>query len=167
MRRRSLYAIFALATFAAGIVAHLFVNGAANALINDAEKLSDLAHATILWKEPKLVPPYVHSCGHFVITVNSDRKLYLNWTEHGSLDDPSELVWVLTQAFSVRTEMHVYKPGVEATSDLPEDQRIEKSVYIKAAHDLPYGEVTDLIQRLKDAGANPIGLVIESNNNPY
>jgi hypothetical protein len=167
MRRLALYPIFALATFAGGIVAHLFVNGAANTLINDTEKLSDLAHATILWQVPKLVPPHVRSCGHFVVTVGSDRKLYLNSTEHGSLDDLSELVWVLTQAFSVRTEMHVYKPGVEATSDLPEDQRIEKTVYIKAARDLSYGEVADLIQRLKDTGANPIGLVRESNNNPY
>jgi biopolymer transport protein ExbD len=45
--------------------------------------------------------------------------------------------------------------------DLPEDVRIEKTVFIKGPRSLPYGEVAKVIDGLKGAGASPIGLQID------
>ncbi len=45
--------------------------------------------------------------------------------------------------------------------DLPEDARIEKTVFIKAQRTLPYGEVVKVIDGIKGAGANPIGLQLD------
>jgi biopolymer transport protein ExbD len=45
--------------------------------------------------------------------------------------------------------------------DLPEDVRIEKTVFIKGPRQLPYGEVAKVIDGLKGAGASPIGLQLD------
>jgi biopolymer transport protein ExbD len=48
--------------------------------------------------------------------------------------------------------------------DLPERERIEKTVFIKAPRSIPYGEVTRVIDGLKGAGAEPIGLQLDGLN---
>jgi biopolymer transport protein ExbD len=158
MRRYFLYLFAAILCFAIGIGANATINFVGAALVTDSEKVSDLTQATLFWEGPQLIPPRV-SCGHVVVRVTAERKLFLGLKERGSLDDPGELAWALKQAFRVRTEMHVYRPGVEATSDMPEEQRIEKTVYIKAPRSLSYGELVDLIKVLEEAGATPIGLL--------
>jgi biopolymer transport protein ExbD len=94
-----------------------------------------------------------------VITVGDDRQLYLNSRLIGSLDHPDLLILELEDAFRKRTEFHAYRQGMERAYELPEDERIEKTVYLKAGRSLSYGEVHDLIKRIKDIGANPIGLI--------
>ncbi len=49
----------------------------------------------------------------------------------------------------------------------PDEQfyaRIEKTVFIKAQRSLPYGEVVKVIDGIKGAGANPIGLQLDNLN---
>lgn len=167
MRRLFPRVLVAVFTFALGTTATRIIDFGEDSLVEYAEEGLNFGHAAIIWQEPQLVPPHVNSCGHLIVTIGSDRKLYLNSIEKGTLDDPDGLLWRVGQAFRVRTEMHVYRLGIEATSDVPEDQRIEKSVYINASHSLSYGEVADLIQKLEDIGANPIGIITESNRNPY
>jgi biopolymer transport protein ExbD len=48
--------------------------------------------------------------------------------------------------------------------DLPEDRRIEKTIFIKAPRAIPYGEVTKVIDALKGAGAEPVGLQLDGLN---
>jgi biopolymer transport protein ExbD len=48
--------------------------------------------------------------------------------------------------------------------DLPENVRIEKTVFIKAPRSIPYGEVTKVIDCLKGAGAQPVGLQLDGLN---
>jgi len=48
--------------------------------------------------------------------------------------------------------------------DLPEDYRIEKTVFIKAPRSIPYGEVAKVIDSLKGAGAEPVGLQLDDLN---
>ena len=93
------------------------------------------------------------------MTVSSDGTLYLNRDETGTLANHDELLDRLRAIFEARTQGRTYKPGMEATSDVPEEDRIEKTVYIKVPRGTTFGEVSDLIEDLKAVGANPIGLI--------
>jgi hypothetical protein len=79
----------------------------------------------------------------------------------GTLNDPSSLSQTLARIFQDRQQRHVYKPGTETRSDLPEDERIEKTVVIKVPRSLHYGDAVKLIDIVKGAGANPIILQID------
>jgi biopolymer transport protein ExbD len=48
-----------------------------------------------------------------------------------------------------------------ARPDLPEPARIEKTVFIRAARSLPYSDIVKVIDGLKGAGANPVGLQLD------
>jgi hypothetical protein len=161
MQRFVIHLVLAICTFSLGLLADAAINVMGDAIADDAIVVYRIAHATLLWTEPALHSPQVNSCGQIVVIVGSDRKLYLGFNEHGSLENPDELLWRLQQIFDARIENHVYRAGIEATSDLPEEQRIERMVIVKAARDLSYGEITDLLSQLKEIGANPIALLSE------
>jgi biopolymer transport protein ExbD len=74
----------------------------------------------------------------------------------GTLSDTSSLSQSLARIFQQRKELHVYKPGMETRTDLPEDERVEKTVVIKAYRGCRYADVIKLIDVVKGAGANPI-----------
>ena len=100
-----------------------------------------------------------------VVTIKSDRTLVLNHTaELGSVYDPTKLVMTLTDLFQQRKQNHDYKYELRDRIDLPEDARIEKTVFIKAPRSLPYADVVRLLDSLKGAGASPIGLQIDDLN---
>jgi biopolymer transport protein ExbD len=46
----------------------------------------------------------------------------------GTVNNPSTLSQTLARIFQQRKEQHVYKPGMETRSDVPEDERVEKTV---------------------------------------
>jgi biopolymer transport protein ExbD len=48
-----------------------------------------------------------------------------------------------------------------AHADLPDSQRVEKTVFIKAPRSITYGEVARVMDGLKGSGANPIGLQLD------
>ena len=160
MRRLSILIATALLTFVIGLCANTLVDYfATDEVIETVATCSNYVSAVMLWREPKLVPPAVNSCGHFVIAVGDDRQIYLNSSRMGSLDDPQLLIRELENVFRVRTKFHLYRRGMEVAYDVPDEDRIDKTVYIKAGRALSYGEVHDLIETLKAAGANPIGLI--------
>ena len=68
---------------------------------------------------------------------------------------------MLAQLLQERKQNHVYRDDMYDRIDLPEDYRIEKTVFIKASRSLNYGEVAKLIDGLKGAGADPIGLQLD------
>jgi biopolymer transport protein ExbD len=115
---------------------------------------------TLLPEEPTFNPG-VNYCGLLVVSVNNDRQLYLNRQEMGNLDDTSELVAKLREIFRRRNELGLYRDGLDLNSAVPDDERIEKTVFIKAPRRMSYGEVSDLIEAIKEAGASPIALVSE------
>jgi biopolymer transport protein ExbD len=67
----------------------------------------------------------------------------------------------LAQEFKSRREGGVWRPGFENRVELPPDDRIEKTVFIKAPQSFKYGEVVKVIDAVKGAGANPVGLQTE------
>jgi biopolymer transport protein ExbD len=96
-----------------------------------------------------------------VVTIGQDLSLKLNQDVMGSVNDPSALSAKLQQTFAQRKEQHAYKVGMETATNIPEDQRIEKTVFVKAPRALKYGEVVKVIDAIKGAGANPVGLQVD------
>lgn len=96
-----------------------------------------------------------------VVTIGQDLSLKLNQDVMGSVNDPSALSAKLQQTFGQRKEQHAYKVGMETATNIPEDQRIEKTVFVKAPRALKYGEVVKVIDAIKGAGANPVGLQVD------
>lgn len=96
-----------------------------------------------------------------VVSISNDLQLKLNQDAMGSVNDTSLLSQKLTQVFHQRKEQRAYKPGMEIRTDVPEDERIEKTVFIKAPRGLRYEEVIKVIDAIKGAGANPVGLQVD------
>jgi biopolymer transport protein ExbD len=100
-----------------------------------------------------------------VVTIEPDRSLRLNaLTDMGSVDDPSKLSSRLSSLFAERTANRAYRDDMISRFDVPEADRIERTVFIKAPRFLAYGEVTKVIDALKGAGANPVGLQLDNLN---
>lgn len=97
-----------------------------------------------------------------VVTVDADLKLRLNGLDDmGSVNDTGKLSAKLVQLFRERKQNHAYRDGMEGRSDLPDDARVEKTVFIKAPRSIRYGAVASVIDGLKGAGAEPIGLQVD------
>jgi biopolymer transport protein ExbD len=96
-----------------------------------------------------------------VVSIGSDLQLKLNQDSMGSVNDTGPLSQKLRMVFQQRKEQHAYKPGMETRSDLPEEDRIEKTVFVKAPRSLRYEEVVKVIDAIKGAGANPVGLQVD------
>jgi len=98
-----------------------------------------------------------------VVTVLSDHTLKLNGLDDdmGSIEDSAKLMKALTSLFQDRARNHVYSDDMRARFDLPEDVRILRTVFIKAPRSFPYGEVVQVIDSVKGAGARPVGLQLD------
>jgi len=97
-----------------------------------------------------------------VVTIEPDRTLKLNRdADMGTLDDMSKLTNRLVSVFDQRTRNRAYRADMMNRFDLPDDIRIEKTVFIKAPRTLAYGEVARVMDGLKGTGASPIGLQLD------
>ena len=100
-----------------------------------------------------------------VVTIKSDRALMLNGlSDMGSVNDTSKLSSTLINVFQERLQNHAYRDEMRDRSDLPEEARIEKTVFIKAPRSIPYAEVVRVLDSIKGAGASPVGLQIDDLN---
>ena len=100
-----------------------------------------------------------------VIAINADSTLRLN-TENdvGSVQNSEKLTERLAGIFRERTENRAYAEDKAARTDLSEDEKIQKTVFIKAPRSLDYGSVVKVIDAVKIAGASPISLQIDDLN---
>jgi biopolymer transport protein TolR len=88
-----------------------------------------------------------------VVSINgADMKVTLNNEDAGSTSDASLLTNKLTQIFKDRAQNGVIREGTN---------ELEKTVFIKAPKSLFYGEVVKVIDAVKTAQADPIGLQID------
>jgi len=100
-----------------------------------------------------------------VVTIQPDRTLLLNsLTDMGTVDDLTPLSSKLRSVFKERLENRAYRWDLSTRFELPDGDRIQKTVFIRAPRNLPYGEVTRVIDGLKGAGAQPIGLQLDDLN---
>lgn len=96
-----------------------------------------------------------------VVSIAPDLSIKLNQDNMGSVNDPSALAQRLVLVFAQRKDQRAYKIGMETRTDLKEEDRIEKTVFVKAPRSLRYGEVVKVIDAIKGAGANPVGLQVD------
>jgi biopolymer transport protein TolR len=97
-----------------------------------------------------------------VVTIDLDRTLKLNaLPDMGTVDDTTKLSMKLVSLFAERTRNHVYREEMLSRLDLPEAQRIQKTVFIKAPRSIPNGEVVRVMDGVKGAGVDPIGLQLD------
>ncbi|HEU4767751.1 MAG TPA: biopolymer transporter ExbD [Pyrinomonadaceae bacterium] len=96
-----------------------------------------------------------------VVTIGTDLQIKLNQDNMGSVNDTAPLAQRLAQVFQQRKEQRAYKVGMETRQDLKEDERIEKTVFVKAPRSTKYGDVVKVIDAIKGAGANPVGLQVD------
>jgi biopolymer transport protein ExbD len=96
-----------------------------------------------------------------VVTISNDLQLKLNQDDMGSVNDPAALAQRLAAVFQQRKEQRAFKVGMEARTDLKDDDRIEKTVFVKAPRATKYGDVVKVIDAIKGAGASPVGLQVD------
>jgi biopolymer transport protein ExbD len=101
-----------------------------------------------------------------VVTVLPDHTLKLNGldSDMGTIEDPAKLSQALVALFKLRKTNHVYRADMISRLDVPEEYRIEKTVFIKAPRSIEYGEVAKVVDGLKGAGAEPVGLQLDGLN---
>ena len=87
-----------------------------------------------------------------VVTISSDYKLKLNADDMGNVSDTAPLSQRLVSLFQQRKDTRAFRPGTE---------EVEKTVFIKAPRGLKYGDVVKVIDAIKGAGANPVGLQVD------
>ena len=100
-----------------------------------------------------------------VVSINADQSLRLN-TENavGSVADTAELTARLAEIFRQRAANDAYAADKIARNDLTANEKIEKTVFIKAPRALDYGSVVKIVDAAKIAGASPISLQIDDLN---
>jgi biopolymer transport protein ExbD len=96
-----------------------------------------------------------------VVSISNDLQLKLNQDSIGSVNDTAPLSQKLLQLFQQRKDTRAYKVGMETRTDLPDSERIEKTVFVKAPRSVKYGDVVKVIDAIKGAGANPVGLQVD------
>lgn len=88
-----------------------------------------------------------------VVTVDkSNLGIKLNNEEMGNVTDTSALTTRLTDVFKQRESEGTFREGTN---------EVEKTIFIKAPRSLKYGDVVKVIDAVKTAGAQPIGLQID------
>ena len=108
------------------------------------------------------IPPHIDT---LVVTIAPDRTLKLNsLSDMGTIDDLSPLSAKLRYVFEERTKLRAYRSDMLTRWDVPERERIEKTVFIKAPRGMKYGEVMRVMDGLKATGADPIGLQLDALN---
>jgi biopolymer transport protein ExbD len=112
--------------------------------------------------EPPQGPPPEGSVLTLVVAIKEDGTLELNkLSGMGSVNDTGKLSVTLAKVFQARLEQHTYSPDMRYRNDLPEEARIQKTVFVKAPKSIPYGEVVKVIDGIKGSGAEPIGLQVD------
>jgi biopolymer transport protein ExbD len=96
-----------------------------------------------------------------VVSIASDLSIKLNADSMGSVNDVAPVAQRLALVFAQRKEQRAYKIGMETRTDLKEEDRIERTVFVKAPRSLRYGDVVKVIDAIKGAGANPVGLQVD------
>jgi biopolymer transport protein ExbD len=96
-----------------------------------------------------------------VVSISTDLRLKLNQDDIGNVNDSVPLSVKLEQIFRMRREIRAYKPGLETRTDLTEDERVEKTITVKAPRSIKYGDVMKIVDAIKGAGASPIVLQLD------
>lgn len=113
-------------------------------------------------QKPKELTDVSPNILHLVVSVNPDNSLSLNNEKNlGNVENQEKLLEKLKSVFRERSENGVYSQNLVKQTNLSEDEKIEKTVFIKASKGTSYGNVAKVIDTVKLSGANPISLQID------
>ena len=97
-----------------------------------------------------------------VVSVGEDRGVKLLMGQEviaeGSVANSGAVAARLAREFDARRSQGVQNPEFADRADLPADERVLRTVFIKAPRTINYGEVARVIDSVKGAGASPVGL---------
>ncbi len=97
-----------------------------------------------------------------IVAMEADSSLRLNnEKDFGTVADSAKLTETLKKIFAERRENAVYSVESALKTELSEDEKIEKTVFVKAPRSADYGSVARVIDAVKTAGASPISLQID------
>jgi biopolymer transport protein ExbD len=112
--------------------------------------------------EPQNVPIIDTHPDTLVASIEKDGSLRLNKeSDVGTADDPAKLIERLRAVFVQRIANGNVSGSFADDPDRPTADRVERTVFIRAARSAGYGDVAKLIDAVKTAGAYPIGLQID------
>jgi biopolymer transport protein ExbD len=97
-----------------------------------------------------------------VVEVDASRRLRLirgaETVAEATVEDAGAVAVRLAEEWRERKLAGSWKLGMEARADVPPDERIERTVFVRAPRSTRYGEVAKVIDAVKGAGAQPVGL---------
>ena len=97
-----------------------------------------------------------------VVEVDGDSRLRLvrgaDVVAEGTVSEAGEVAARLAAEWRERRQGGRWKSELAARTDLPPDERIERTVFVRAPRAIRYGEVARVIDAVKGAGAQPVGL---------
>jgi biopolymer transport protein ExbD len=113
--------------------------------------------------QPPLESEIIHlSPRTLVVSVERDLTVKLirgmTTVAEGSVGDAGGVAARLAQEWRERKASGSWKEGFESRADLAPDERIERTVFVRAPRSIAYGEVAKVIDSIKGAGAQPVGL---------
>jgi hypothetical protein len=97
-------------------------------------------------------------CLILTIVIEADRSVSINNFALGNLDDLNSLAAKLQYVFHERAAYHVYRGGLEMRTDLPVTERIRRTVLVRPAPSVSYGDVVRVVELLRQVHADPIGI---------
>lgn len=89
---------------------------------------------------------------YLVVSIDKNGLLRLNNESMGDVSNTKTLIDKLTEVFKDRENNGVFREGTN---------EVEKTVFIKASQSLKYGDVVKVIDALKLAGTQPVGIQID------
>jgi biopolymer transport protein ExbD len=97
-----------------------------------------------------------------VVEVDAAQRLKLirgdETVAEGTVGDASGVSARLAAEWRERKLKGEWRAELRARADLPPDERIERTVFVRAPRSTRYGEVARVIDAVKGAGAHPVGL---------
>lgn len=97
-----------------------------------------------------------------IVRINADSSLTLNLeNDSGTVAEPQVMIEKLKSVFQQRLEIGNFDEALAKRSDLSNEEKVLKTVFIKAPKSFAYGEVAKVVDAVKLAGANPVGLQID------
>ncbi len=99
-----------------------------------------------------------YDCLTLTVVVNGDRTVNINTFGVGTLDDLKPLATKLSEILRQRVEYHVYRHGLETRTDIPIAERIQRTILVRPAESVTYGDVARLLELLKQLHADPIAV---------
>lgn len=113
--------------------------------------------------EPKNLPKDINENPNaLIVKINPDSTLILNREENlGTIAEPEKLMTRLGEVFRQRLQNGIFDENLFGRADLSPNDKVLRTVFIKAPKNFSYGEVAKVVDAVKLAGAAPVGLQID------